>query len=502
MPTKILSGPVLGLESDSDYTVCFLTDKSVLQATLATNGKQIKITQAGRTANGIFWRAKIPVPTKSDDQSFSYAVKIDGESAVDQHGRSEWRFHVPGKTANPRIGYASCNGFSSSDLHQKTATPYFLWEKMVEMHAKAPFSLLILGGDQLYADSVWEDVPSCREWKELSYSKKIKKSATKKLKDELERFYEKLYISRWKNSDMSLIFASVPSLMMWDDHDIFDGWGSYPEEIQNCEVYQAIFSVAKRYFEMFQIRTIENTALFSQDRDYYSFGVEFRQYYILGMDNRSQRTLSKVMDSDSTHSTSHWDKVIEKLESINSKILLIMSGIPVVYRDFSAAESIVDSTPWQEELTDDLKDQWRAKQHQGERLRLIMHLLDSHAKRAKDNDETKSVILSGDIHIACLGAILDRRNPGKINKIHQVVSSAIVHPPPSWFQWQGMKTASNDHNEFLNPERSIETVIVTAVSAEKYMRTRNFSYLEEGSDGKLWVNWICETEHDAEYPLD
>lgn len=25
---------------------------------------------------------------------------------------------------------------------------------------------------------------------------------------------------------------------MWDDHDIWDGWGSYPEPIQACPVFQ------------------------------------------------------------------------------------------------------------------------------------------------------------------------------------------------------------------------------------------------------------------------
>lgn len=32
---------------------------------------------------------------------------------------------------------------------------------------------------------------------------------------------------------------SVPVQMnLWDDHDIWDGWGSYPEHLQNCPVFQ------------------------------------------------------------------------------------------------------------------------------------------------------------------------------------------------------------------------------------------------------------------------
>ncbi|HPE71554.1 MAG TPA: hypothetical protein PK018_05160 [Candidatus Competibacter sp.] len=40
--------------------------------------------------------------------------------------------------------------------------------------------------------------------------------------------------------------ASIPSIAMWDDHDIFDGWGSYDEERQNCPVYQGIYPIARR----------------------------------------------------------------------------------------------------------------------------------------------------------------------------------------------------------------------------------------------------------------
>jgi hypothetical protein len=33
-------------------------------------------------------------------------------------------------------------------------------------------------------------------------------------------------------------FAFVMQFHTWDDHDIFDGWGSYPAVLQNCAVFQ------------------------------------------------------------------------------------------------------------------------------------------------------------------------------------------------------------------------------------------------------------------------
>ena len=33
------------------------------------------------------------------------------------------------------------------------------------------------------------------------------------------------------------MLALVPTVAMWDDHDLIDGWGSYPAERQDCAVF-------------------------------------------------------------------------------------------------------------------------------------------------------------------------------------------------------------------------------------------------------------------------
>lgn len=36
------------------------------------------------------------------------------------------------------------------------------------------------------------------------------------------------------------------------DHDIFDGWGSYPDYLQRSAVFQGLFAVARRFYLLFQ----------------------------------------------------------------------------------------------------------------------------------------------------------------------------------------------------------------------------------------------------------
>jgi hypothetical protein len=128
-------------------------------------------------------------------------------------------------------------------------------------------------------------------------------------------------------------------------------------------------------------------------------------------------------------------------------------------------------------------------------MKLIMNLMQLAAENSSGRS-LKRVILSGDVHVGCLGTI--RRPDGRM--IHQVVSSAIVHPAPSWLAWAGVLVGSNDDPESLEGG-AITTALVPPYGADKYLRTRNFAALQEGTDGKLWVTWFCENGTKAEYPI-
>jgi hypothetical protein len=493
MTATIQVGPLLGIESEQRYSICFSTEKNISRASVNMNGTKVSAAKVGETYGSFFWRAMHDEKPQADAKQIRYNVYLDGNLANNTHQQNEWAFYVPAADENPRIAYASCNGFSSADLVNKTDEPYVLWQRMVEHHNKQPFSLLLMGGDQLYADEMWGSVPTLKAWGKLSRKQRIRRSATKTMRQQVDRFYDELYRNRWHDANMAMMFASVPSVMMWDDHDIFDGWGSYPPDLQQCDVFQSIFSIAKHYFELFQVRSIKNESLLNPAADHYAMGIPFRGYHILALDNRAERTLEQVMSSQ------QWSDLIAHLKNqVNDGHLLLMSAVPVVYRDFSFTESVLDVTPWEEELTDDLKDHWRAKEHQGERARLIMRLLENHERR-QQNSACKTVILSGDVHIGCLGVINDRR--GQPSRIHQVVSSGIVHPSPSRIAWLGIMAVTNDCKEYLSEDHSIEISMLQPYHSDKYLRSRNFVQIEQGTDDKLWINWICESKDKPVYPL-
>ncbi|MFJ3372918.1 hypothetical protein [Pseudomonas sp. NPDC086251] len=48
--------------------------------------------------------------------------------------------------------------------------------------------------------------------------------------------------------------ARIPTVMMWDDHDIFDGWGSYSPAMQHCELFKVMMRHARKAFWVFQMQ--------------------------------------------------------------------------------------------------------------------------------------------------------------------------------------------------------------------------------------------------------
>ena len=161
-----------------------------------------------------------------------------------------------------RIGYASCNGFSDFKLLTSTPQPYVMWDKLAAEHATHPFSLLLMGAirsmptplDHGAQPQGLERAGHGGEGQTQGHSHHGGAARSLLLRSLLQA------VGR---PEVARLLARIPSAMMWDDHDIFDGWGSYPESpdnLQGCDVYRVIYAAASRYFRLFQLRSIANVS--------------------------------------------------------------------------------------------------------------------------------------------------------------------------------------------------------------------------------------------------
>jgi phosphodiesterase/alkaline phosphatase D-like protein len=429
---------------------------------------------------------------------FRFAVPLQAKPSVFHYDVAGTRHavHLPAATQSPHMAYASCNGFSSPSAMKRIDDNNAMWSVMQTQHQADPYHLLLLGGDQVYADEMWATVPSLRHWVELDDTSAHRAPFSRTMQREIERFYLRLYVHRWSQPAIAKMLACVPMLAMWDDHDIFDGWGSYQEERQNCPVFQGIWPIARRAFAAFQQQLgdgEQRSSAIMADNSVFSFGMVLPSIAILALDMRSERTTKRVL------SPAHWQSVWNWISQLPEDVehLMLMSSIPVIYPGFDTLEGLFGMVPGRQDLEDDLRDHWNTIPHKGERLRLIHRLL-----ALARTQHIRPTILSGDVHVAALGVLESSREvaPGaRAGVINQLISSGIVHPGPG-------KPVLFALKHFFSNVDEVDTSISARMvefpgTQQRFIGQRNYLDLsvdasEHGIPRRIWANWFIEGQED------
>ena len=507
-----LLGPVLqflGIQ-DNQWGVSLLvvtdgkTPPSLQSSATVQAFTQLTTLQTGPTV----WRGSLLVPLAGSAQRVRYSV--DGEAN---------EFHTPSANAPPRMAYASCNGFSSPGLMKNIQDKNALWKRLINLHTGkervrdrvfGPYHLLLLGGDQVYSDSLWDDpnCPAVIAWGKLNRDQRRKAAWTPELQSQVSAFYEKLYISRWSQPEVALAMASLCSVMMWDDHDIFDGWGSYPVEDHDSPVFQGIFNTAKTYFALFQRHGGPSTPppCTLPDQPAFNAGYRIGNLGLLALDMRSERSPERQrganLESAQVIHERTWNTIYQWIDAqVGMKHLVIMSSIPVVHPGFELLEKLLGVLPGQQELEDDLRDHWTSPAHRAERLRMVHRLFNfSHSKSCR------VTLVSGDVHVAAVGVLESNRglvgtgpehSVGTNSQvINQLTSSGIVHPAPPAMARFFLEQACQKVEVV---DRGITaTMYEFPTTARRLIGARNFLTIElddpDSQEQRLWINWWVENE--------
>ncbi|WP_430398757.1 hypothetical protein [Ferrovibrio sp.] len=490
-----------------------------------------------------------------DRQPLPFAAFTDGQRVRDALRAAPFKFMVPGTRSRLGFAYASCNGFSDPKKAEKLDDLNAMWRfmqdrqdgcrsKPVFPHAKdydlppgkhRANHVLLLGGDQIYADNIYHD---------LDWLKRLNAKRQQDFRDfalqahhraDLEAFYFALYVDRWSTiteprGHCIHSFATTPTLSMWDDHDIVDGWGSYDDAENQADVSVGIFDAARNGFRLFQQHLplegmadaadatnmvdvrVALSSINVEDRPTptgtFSFAHRIDDIGIIAVDARSKRSRKAILDRDG------WTGINNLLKQVSDdgkgplRHVIVMLGIPAMHADYSRlAPQAGSSSATLRELQDDMFDHWATREQRGERSRLMQTLFD-HAR-----DKYRVTLASGDVHIAVAAVIHDQRSPQRYNgdEIFQLTSSAIIHPPPSYMQLAGMELLFM-HDEERISEGINGRRITIGDGGPKSLRARNWMSLEfeaphknpevnDRRDDTLWVNWFAEDETDSPYEL-
>ncbi|EEA20129.1 hypothetical protein TMatcc_000103 [Talaromyces marneffei ATCC 18224] len=401
-----------------------------------------------------FWRFNIEVELGDKQERIAY--RINEGPAIG--------FWVPAKGQSMNIMFHSCNGFSLSVDRNKFSGPDPLWRDVLNEHQTRPFHVMLGGGDQLYCDKVMQDSEQFEEWTRIKNPHhKNNAPLSPAFKAELESFYLNHYAACFSRGLFSLANCQIPMVNIWDDHDIIDGFGSYPDHLMRSPVFSGLGNVAFKYYMLFQHQSLPEET--EADEPSWLLGADVGPYIkersrslfmslgkgvsFLGIDCRTERMREEVV-SEHTYDLI-WDRCYREIERGQVKHLIVLLGVPIAYPRLVWLENILSSRAMDPvkaltraglfsgfvnkfdggvEILDDVDDHWTAKHHKTERTLLIEDLQDLAAEKS-----VRITILGGDVHLAAIGQFYSNPTLGipkdkDYRYMPNVISSAIVNAPP------------------------------------------------------------------------
>jgi alkaline phosphatase D len=312
------------------------------------------------------------------------------------------------------FGIWSCHmpfdGDSVKNLHMWDA----LHREMTD--ARASFSLGM--GDQAYVDGD----PRIDIWRWL---RKIKRHNPSD--EDMVSWYRDIYRGYWGMPQVRRVLRSFPSYMIWDDHEIKDGWGSYTrDELSNeldryfeWEDRKANLALANRMFAAAKLVYGEYEHSHNPKTPAGQFDYEFRcgpcAFFVL--DGRGHRDYEgsagqRILGTAQLARFEDWLSRARKAE-----IAFVISPVPTVH----ASSFIVNHADIALlGLADDLRDEWEHKSNWVERNRLLEAAFGWSEETGK-----RLVFLSGDVHVSAAFKLAHRRFQKA--RVFQLTSSGITY---------------------------------------------------------------------------
>ncbi|KAG8822418.1 hypothetical protein FRC19_006026 [Serendipita sp. 401] len=451
-----------------------------------------KYTGAATTAT--FWRFMLEIPVNPDPTKglrVTYAINKPKKPPVDLHlgqhpGADPQRlstditFHIAPTGSDMRFAAYSCNGFSDGidpDIFKGEGFDSGfdpVWADLLQHHEERPFHALMGGGDQIYCDPLTKEPELVEYMKLKTNSEKIGYPLTDSIAFAIDRFYFNHYCLVFRNGCFAKAISQIPMVNMLDDHDLIDGFGSYPEGLQRSTLFKQIGARGYFFFLLFQCFTVDTvdgtlvepgqhtfkSMIIGEDGPYIPFPSHSSLHWfgaktwLLMLDCRAERRKDLILTPKT------YEHVFAILRELPDDVehLIIQLGIPISYPRMNLAERMIHSDGIlakvthsgffgsfankfnkDMELLDDLSDHWTASNHKRERNWFILQLQALALER-----KLRISFVSGDVHLAAVGCF--KTYPGKRKKTEKgkgviqppfdhrymvnIVSSAIVNTPP------------------------------------------------------------------------
>jgi len=197
---RLQLGPIVGHTDESSTRIWIQVADDPSRYALRVEGAGLFPFESTEGGAVEFGTAIARVGGLQSDRRYRYRVVRAGRFVLGASG-SVRTMPPPASMTNLLFCAISCNG----------AARIGAWERFATFVEDAQPSFVLMMGDQVYLD---EDQPN------------VFRSHFDADPDTRRRAMADMYRFNWSRDALRRVFAHVPTYMLWDDHDIRDGWGS------------------------------------------------------------------------------------------------------------------------------------------------------------------------------------------------------------------------------------------------------------------------------------
>ena len=186
---------------------------------LSPNPKQLKALNISSHQRWTFYKYEIDIQMEEAAAKWTYAI-------TSHLGCTRYEFLVAGRhETNWRFIATSGNDFGlnvNANERARLGGVGFMWKDIMQKHAECGGFHCQLGlGSQIYADRLWKEIPSLKQWLVMS-GKENRKNAqwTAVHEEDVTHAYFHYYTSHFDQPNLREAFAQIPYVLTIDDHDM------------------------------------------------------------------------------------------------------------------------------------------------------------------------------------------------------------------------------------------------------------------------------------------
>ncbi|MDP8922245.1 MAG: alkaline phosphatase family protein, partial [Chloroflexota bacterium] len=325
-----------------------------------------------------------------------FSLEVAG---IVRHGRLG---PTPGTPATFSFAFASCHQPFKRTLRGRLATHagIRLYPSMARVLREHDARFVNLVGDQVYSDGV----------EPLNLGRAAARRDLPPSERTLLEWYRRVYRGYFNQRGFRALLEEWPTHMIWDDHDIIEGWGSL---LRPTELDHRLFRAASTAYREYQhVRT------FGADVDaappyHYCFWFGDVGFFVLDLRGERDYRAGRVIGER------QWGDLDDFLRTAAHR------GVPTVF--VIASVPLVHLPPTFDHLLEwvptargtDVRDRWAVWPSRDQRDRLLERLFtwqDPDARR-------QAILLSGDVHA---GAAFEISRPGLPGLVAQWTSSPLT----------------------------------------------------------------------------